>query len=192
MKKFIVIILSGALLMACSKESNNLTIANEEIASQPGGNSQITKLFKGAFQSSVNPDLSIPPTPCSGDIPGFAIPERYLLNGHATHLGELQGQQSGFQHVSCNLTVSSFQLTAIISGQLSASNGDLIYYTGNDVIDVSNLLTQQGTTGAIEGVWTITGGTGRFAGASGSFTINGAVNFATMTLGFTAEGTITY
>ena len=84
------------------------------------------------------------------------------------------------------------QLTASIRGQLVASNGDRVFYTGADIIDVTNLLTQQGTTGRITGTWTITGGTGRFEGASGSFTIDGVVDFITTTLDFKAEGTITY
>jgi hypothetical protein len=49
---------------------------------------------------------------------------------------------------------------------MAADNGDLLYYTGNDEIDVLNLIAQTGTTGTITGVWTITGGTGRFDGAT--------------------------
>ncbi len=192
MKKLSIIILSVLLFVACNKESGSLTLHEEEAVSKSGQKSQVTRVFKGEFQASIDPDPSNSPIVCAGDIPGFAIPVRFLLNGNATHVGELIEQQSGFQHASCNLSVSTMQLTTTIGGQLVASNGDRIFYTGHDVIDVSGLLTGQGTTGTIQGVWTITGGTGRFEEASGSFTINGHVDFVTTTLSFKAEGTITY
>jgi hypothetical protein len=79
-----------------------------------------------------------------------------------------------------------------VEGQLAAANGDLLFYTGEDVLDVFNLITGSGPTGTITGVWTVTGGTGRFEGATGSFAIAGPVDFNTMTFHFTGEGTITY
>jgi hypothetical protein len=191
MKKLTVIILSLVLLIACSKQQDSLA-SKEEIAGQAAQQEKVTRVFKGEFRSSIDPDPSNTPLTCSGDIPGFAIPTHFLLNGSTTHLGELIAQQSGFQHTSCNLSISAMQLTTNISGQLTASNGDRIFYTGIDVINVSNLLTGQGTTGGIEGTWTITGGTGRFEEASGSFTINGTVDFVTTTLSFHAEGTVNY
>ena len=83
-------------------------------------------------------------------------------------------------------------LTTNVSVELAAANGDIIYCSGNDVIDVSKLLTQTGTTGTISGTWTITGGTGRFNGASGSFTINGLVDFVTNTFNCECIGTVNY
>jgi hypothetical protein len=71
-------------------------------------------------------------------------------------------------------------------------NGDLVYYTGSDEINVFNLLTGAGTTGTITGVWTITGGAGRFEGATGSFAIDGFVDFTDLTLYFSGDGTINY
>ena len=78
------------------------------------------------------------------------------------------------------------------SSVVTAANGDLVYYTGTDVIDVSALLTQTGTTGAITGAWTITGGTGRFAGASGAVSLSVTVDFLSGTFSATASGTISY
>jgi hypothetical protein len=191
MKKLTIIILSAVLFNACSKDSDQSATSREEILSQSAQASPVTREFRGQFQSSIDPDPSIPPTPCSGDLPGFANPGHFL-HGNATHLGEVIWQQSRLQDVSCNLSFATMQLTTTISGQFAASNGDLVYYTGNDVFDVTNLLTQAGTTGTLQGVWTITGGTGRFAGATGSFTINGEVDFITRTFSFQATGTITY
>jgi len=192
MKKLTIIILSAVLFNACSKDSDQSSTSREEVLNQSAQASPVTREFRGQFQSSIDPDPSIPPTPCSGDLPGLANPGHFL-HGNAIHLGEVIWQQSRLQDVSCNLSFATGQLTTSISGQFAASNGDLIYYTGNDVLDVTNLLTgNTGQPGTIQGTWTITGGTGRFAGATGSLTISGPVDFTTMTFSFEAVGTITY
>jgi hypothetical protein len=166
----------------------------DEFASPTGAErivqrSQNLRPFKATLQSLVNPGN--PLTECSGDIPGFAIPDHFLA-GQATHLGNLNAALSTLHHDDCNLSFATLSLTASVSGRLAAANGDLIYYTGDDVIDASALLTGTGTTGPITGTWTITGGTGRFNGASGSFTINGIVDFIAGTFSAQANGTITY
>jgi hypothetical protein len=193
MKKLSFIFSLFVLLIACSKKSDLSVMPGEETATQAYGVAQlVARAFKGNFVTSIDQDPSNSPLVCSGDVPGFAIPGRLLLQGNAIHLGEVVWQQSTLQHVSCNLSVAAMQLTATVNGQITASNGDHIYYAGNDIIDVTNLLTQQGTTGTIQGTWTITGGTGRFAGASGSLTISGPVDFITTTVKIAAEGTISY
>jgi len=191
MKK-LCFILSLVIFVACQKESGITktdTISQGQSTNQ--ANPPVTRPFSASLYSSIDPDPSIPPTPCSGDLPGFANPGHFL-HGSATHLGELNWQQSRLQDVSCNISFATAQLTTTINGQFAAANGDLVYYTGNDVFDITNLLTQAGTTGTLQGTWTITGGTGRFAGATGSFTINGEVSFVTRTFSFQAVGTITY
>jgi len=99
------------------------------------------------------------------------------------------------QDGSCNLSGTTFILLTTTAGQIVAANGDKITYTGSDEIDLNNVIFHGGTTAAITGLWTITGGTGKFAGATGSFKINGVVDVAAAggpTLRFTGEGTITY
>jgi hypothetical protein len=188
MKKLTIMILSAVLFTACTKNQDLAPINHEEAASPAALAFKGPREFRGQFEA--NPDPSSLPTACSGDL-GLAIPG-YVLHGNAQHLGELIWQQSWFQHVSCNLNAAAGQLTTSISGQFAAANGDLIYYTGNDVLDVSNFLAGNGQPGTIQGTWTITGGTGRFAGASGTLTISGLVNFATLTFSFEAVGTIAY
>jgi hypothetical protein len=190
MRKFSTIIILVLLLFACSKEINrDAPVSGGTIQSVQ--NTQATRVFHANIFSTINADPSIPPMQCTGDLPGLFLPDHFL-HGNATHLGELIWQQSTLHHQSCNLSFATMQLTASVSGQMAAANGDLVYYSGNDVIDVTNLLTGQGTTGSIQGTWTITGGTGRFEGASGSFTITGQVDFTTGTFSSTANGTITY
>ncbi len=186
MKKLSLIVLTLMVLGSCQQA--------DELVSPTGGEnivqrSQNPRPFKAILQSSVNPGN--PLTACSGDIPGFAIPAHFLA-GQATHFGALNVNLSTLHHDDCDLSFATMTLTTGVSGQLAASNGDLVYYTGEDVIDVSNLLAGTGTTGSIEGTWTITGGTRRFEGASGSFTISGLVDFVSGTFSAEANGTITY
>ena len=146
--------------------------------------------FKATLNAAVDINSLNPPTTCSGVIP-FAAPD-FLLSGNATHMGQINAQLSRLHHVSCDVSIVTMLLTTNVSVELAAANGDIIYCSGNDVIDVSKLLTQTGTTGTISGTWTITGGTGRFNGASGSFTINGLVDFVTNTFNCECIGTVNY
>jgi hypothetical protein len=72
-------------------------------------------------------------------------------------------------------------------GQLIAANGDTIYLTNTGSAD----LASKPGFAIITEIYTTTGGTGRFAGAQGSFALDRSVNNAT---GFTSgsfHGTIT-
>jgi hypothetical protein len=150
--------------------------------------------MKVEFYSTVNP--ASPTLECT--LPGvpFAIANSgYFLNGYATHLGQINSETSMGQDGSCNLSGSTLILTTTTAGQIVAANGDKITYTGDDEIDLVNVIINGGTTAAITGLWTITGGTGKFAGASGSFQINGIVDLTTAggpTFSITGNGTITY
>ncbi len=176
------------LLTSCQQTDELATPAESQ---KIGQRSQSARVFKATLQSSVNADPSIPLTQCSGDLPNFGIPDHFLA-GQATHMGQLNPVMSTLHHDNCNLSFTTMTLTADVSGQLTASNGDVVYYSGEDVINVFNLLTGAGTTGTINGNWTITGGTGRFEDASGTFTINGMVDFVTGAFSAEAAGTITY
>ena len=175
---------------ACTKE-------NEEVnpSSSAQSQNQATAKLSAQRPLSVNlssaADAASTPTACSGDIPGFAVGDLFL-GGTSTHFGLLNGTQSRLHHDNCNLSFATAQLTTGVSGQLVAADGDLVYFTGNDIINVYGLLMQTGTTGSIDGVWLINGGTGRFSGATGSLTISGVVDFTTSTFRATGTGTITY
>lgn len=197
MKSFKFLGFALLFLVACTTDLDDINTASsgqiESTANMVGKNEhkKANRPFKVEFYTTVDTDPSIPPTPCTGDLPGLAN-AGYFLHGTASHIGEIKPEQSRGQDVTCDLSFATFLLTITVAGQIAAANGDLIYYTGNDEINVFNLLTGSGTTGAITGVWTITGGTGRFEGATGSFAIDGYVDFTTLTLSFTGEGTINY
>jgi hypothetical protein len=81
--------------------------------------------------------------------------------------------------------------TATEQDNYTGANGDSVYLTVHDTICPTS------TPGAfqLDGSFTITGGTGRFANASGSGTVSAAVTFTSATSGtFTGKqtGTITY
>lgn len=190
MKKIMSMAIAIIFLASCQKETRPVNNLEPEFASQANAEGKkVTRPMKVNFYSSE--DLSVPPTPCTGDLPGLAN-AGYFIHGEATHMGPLRSLQSRGQDVSCNLSFATGILNTTVSGQLAADNGDLLYYTGVDALNLVNLLTGQGPTGTIAGVWTITGGTGRFTGATGSFAFTGPVDFATRTFSFTGEGTITY
>ena len=105
--------------------------------------------FKGAMQGhdTVSPGPS---------------PTTALLRTTATGTGTLLGQFSFTQE----LTINGANLTDTGSAQWIAANGDIIYTTvvGSAIPgDVVFTITE---------IHTITGGTGRFSGAQGSFTVH--------------------
>jgi hypothetical protein len=104
--------------------------------------------FKGTFQGS---DTTSPgPSPTTGFL-------RTTATGNGTHLGQFSFTQ--------DLTLNFANFTDTGSAQWTAANGDIIYTTvvGSAIPgDVVFTVTE---------IHTITGGTGRFSGAQGSFTV---------------------
>ena len=98
--------------------------------------------------------------------------------GNATHLG-----QFSFQHPH-TVNFGTSQLAGTFN--LVAANGDKIF------ADISGQISPTSTPGIVlvEGTATVTGGTGRFAGASGSFAIQRLFDPATFISVGSFEGTI--
>jgi hypothetical protein len=106
---------------------------------------------------------------------------------NATHLGKSTWTTS-------NVVIDLSQLGNGIVGvtyddTITAANGDTLTTTAVATINVSDLTGPPLPFSAVE---TITGGTGRFAGASGTFTVTGSVDIITQVLTFTSAGSISY
>ena len=187
MKKITIIAMSVLFLAACQKEMNEIA-APAGIQTELASSQKIARPFKATLNAAA--DANAAPTPCSGVVP-FAAPD-FLLSGTATHMGLVIAQTSRLHHVSCDLDVTTALLTTNVSVDLVAANGDILHFTGDDVVNVANLLGQTGTTGSITGTWSIDGGTGKFIGATGSVTINGIVDFATNSFSCEVVGTVNY
>ena len=129
--------------------------------------------------------------PFKGSIQGHEIdtpqggppPTTLIVEGSVTGIATQVGQFS----FTYQLTVTLANGTATGSAQLTAANGDSIFTT----VAGSSEPTATPGVASITEINTITGGTGRFAGAQGSFTVERLVNLVT---GFTSgsfHGTIT-
>ena len=120
--------------------------------------------FKGSLQGQEidTPEGGPPPTTLSVNGSDAGI---------ATHVGQFS--------YTYQLTVTLANGTATGSADLFAANGDNVYTT---IVGSSEMTATPGVSSITE-INTITGGTGRFAGAQGSFTVERTVNLAT---GFTS------
>ena len=125
--------------------------------------------FKGTLQAFETYQL---------DIPNQTLCVSGNGSGNASHLGRYSAEY--------DVTVSLVSGGGPASIRLVAANGDAIFATGSG----------QGTPTALPDVamivemYTITGGTGRFAGASGSFTVVRLVNTVTGVTSGTFDGSI--
>jgi hypothetical protein len=127
--------------------------------------------FKGSIQGN---EIDTPQ--------GGPPPTTLIANGSATGIGTHVGQFSFTYH----LTVTLANGTATGTAHLIAANGDSIDTT----VAGSSEMTSTPGVASITEINTITGGTGRFAAAQGSFTVERLVNLVT---GFTSgsfHGTI--
>ena len=195
MKKMVLMAMAIMLLAACKKDSSTDSLLTGDIESKANGGKQVTRPMKIDIFSSPNPDFD--PSPCV-DGGGLLFTSGFFVNGNATHLGKIDAKNSLGEDLSCNFVVTAggrFTLETEVAGQITAANGDIIYYTGSDKLDLTDIILGVSPFGTIVGTWTITGGTGRFVGATGTLPIKGIIDASPPTGGIfrvTAEGTITY
>jgi hypothetical protein len=129
--------------------------------------------FKGSLHGSEidTPEGGPPPTTLSVD---------GSTTGLATHVGKFS--------FTYQLTVTLANGSATGTGHLIAANGDSIDTT---IVGQGSPTDTPGVNSIVE-VNTITGGTGRFSGAQGSFTVERLVHLATGdTSGSIVQGHIT-
>src|SRR5262249_22214826 len=129
--------------------------------------------FKGTLEGTFT---FVPDPPPST----FASVDFGHATGHATHLGQftLKGPH--------RVNLATTPLTATGTFEFTAANGDTLTasFTG-----VGTPTATPGITSIVETA-SITGGTGRFGGASGSFIVERIVNLVTLRTTGSFEGTI--
>ena len=114
--------------------------------------------FKGSIQAQETDTPSVPPG-------------ALLASGSGTGIGSHVGQFS----LSYDLTVTLATGTAVGTGHWIAANGDTIDMT----ITGSSVPTTTPGVFSIRELYVVTGGTGRFEGAQGSFIVERSIDLAT-------------
>ena len=109
-------------------------------------------------------------TNSDGSAPFMAVPANYTMTGHVSHLGVLDAGTSATM-TTCTVTIAGgipVSAAADTQVELIGANGDAILLEG--VLRLVFAETE------MTGEWSVTGGTGRFAGASGWLTTSEAPN----------------
>jgi len=125
------------------------------------------KLLTGSFEATETHEFG----------PGIMFVDATGV-GNATHLGLFT--------YDLEAAVSLPSLSATASAALIAANGDMIFGEG---VGQGTPTSTPGLISIVE-TYTITGGTGRFAGATGSFTVERLLDRATLASSGTISGTI--
>jgi hypothetical protein len=111
------------------------------------------------------------PVPFKGTIQGqdtdkgFTSPGMFLVETNGTGIGTLLGQFS----FTLEITINDADSTDTGSAHFTSANRDTIDATVTSVMPAELTPTPDGVVFSIMELYTITGGTGRFAGAQGSF-----------------------
>jgi len=142
-----------------------IVLASTVFAAPAAGERQL--LLKGSLQTAETQQVVFPTIFVNGS-----------GSGNATQLG--------LYTISYHAQLNIPTLSSTVSATLVAADGSSIFAAG----------TGQGTPTATPGIvsivetYTITGGTGRFAGATGNFTVERVINRATLLTSGTISGTI--
>jgi hypothetical protein len=127
-----------------------------------------------------------PGVPFNGSYSGTSSRSGNTVNiattGQATHLGESSEAITttvAFSATSCGMVAGS--------GTATAANGDDLFFSTSGTI-----CPEGGGLFVVSVSRTITGGTGRFADASGTLAVSGTANLVAGTLSYTVEGSISY
>ncbi len=142
-----------------------IVLASTVFAAPAAGERQL--LLKGSLQTAETQQVVFPTIFVNG-----------TGSGNATQLG--------LYTISYHAQLNIPTLSSTVSATLVAADGSSLFGIG----------TGQGTPTAIPGIvsivetYIITGGTGRFAGATGNFTVERVINRATLLTSGTISGTI--
>ena len=191
MKKLLFIPLSILFFVGCQKEENFETKTQDDLLSQASkAPNKKARPISGNLNNAPNPDA--PPIICSG---AFPISGQNFIYGNVSHLGLLKSGTVG-NALICDITNFPSALDPSLRGTITfneiwvAANGDKLF-SNSTIYIVGDPATQNATL-----TWTgsniITGGTGRFEGATGSWEQLNGKFFADGTATWSIKGEITY
>jgi hypothetical protein len=158
--KIAILALAAAGVLACSNESLTAGPEFESSAFAPRTSSQnrarsSTELpFRGSLTTTESIVIAPPNLLADG-----------TSHGTGTHLGRYTATFTAVVDLATSTSTGTFTFTAANGDQLSAT------FVGSVVEEIAPNVTR------VAEVATITGGTGRFAGASGAFTIVRTITF---------------
>jgi hypothetical protein len=118
---------------------------------------------------------------------GFTSPGKFLVETTGTGNGILLGQFS----LKLQTTIEDTPFTDTGTASFTAANGDTIVATYQSVNPAQTTPTPDGFVFNIREIFTITSGTGRFAGAQGSFIVERVADPQKFITFGTFQGTIT-
>lgn len=159
-----------------------LVLASAAPAAAAGG-APPTVPFRG---SAVTVDQPMgPPTDCPE-----SAQWRYTSvgTGNLAHLGKVDVVVTHCSWLT-GPTTGAFSAADVV---FTAANGDTLTMDHSGTFVLGAFGPDGPTTSDVEGTWTITGGTGRFAGATGSGTLGGVGDLLAGTMPATWDGTMTY
>lgn len=184
--------LLGLLLIfsACSKEESgdmfqeDFIIGQEmaEGSSLKGGPTDKTLTIKAFARLSALSDPTAPRVMCIPEEYGFSLAGGGNISGVVSFQGRINEELSTFIIDDCMFTGPA-EMMVYGHGVMTGMNGDSYNYISVYVYDLNNLTF----TGTVD----LTGGTGRFEGASGHFDMYDGVNDLEGVSTWKAEGTFT-
>jgi hypothetical protein len=123
-----------------------------------------TVKFDGVIITNPSAGLTVC-TPKGDPYPVIAHSRTGWLQGHQTHGGKLITELSTWEISSCNTDLATMLNTSQIAGVVTVANGDSYSFT---CIMIVNIVSND----VILNI-TVTGGVGRFEGATGQMTLTG-------------------